>query len=100
MPLPDNPFERGKCGSKLLQYMACNIPAIASPVGVNSQIVAHGVTGFLAKNEDEWFKYMLMLIDDENLRRKLGDFSREKVEESYSLERYSIKLANVMKCSV
>src|SRR5258708_20287210 len=56
MPLKDSPWERGKCGYKLIQCMACGIPVVASPVGVNSQIVAHGTDGFLANDEAVWIE--------------------------------------------
>ena len=54
MPLMDAPFERGKCGYKLIQYMACGLPVVASPVGMNCHIVEHGVNGFLADTPEEW----------------------------------------------
>ena len=57
MPLTDGPFERGKCGYKLVQYMACGLPVIASPVGVNSRIVEQGKTGFLASSSAEWLQF-------------------------------------------
>ena len=56
MPLPDELWERGKCGYKLIQYMACEKPVVASPVGINQGLVEHGVNGFLASNLQEWVK--------------------------------------------
>src|SRR6266566_2733701 len=56
MPLPDNLWTRGKCGYKLLQYMACGRPIVASPVGANSQIVEDGNEGFLAETEGDWIR--------------------------------------------
>src|SRR5262249_4834882 len=53
MPLPDEPWARGKCAFKLIQYMACGVPAVASPVGANLDVVAQE-TGFLAADADEW----------------------------------------------
>lgn len=86
MPLPDEPWERGKCGYKLIQYMACGRPVIASPVGVNREIVEHGVNGYLAAGEAEWTEALGSLIDDAELRRRFGAEGRRKVEESYSLQ--------------
>ncbi len=86
MPLPDEPFERGKCGYKLIQYMACGLPVVASPVGVNRQIVEHGVNGFLANTPDEWVAALSALRDDPALRRQMGAAGRAKVETQYSLQ--------------
>jgi hypothetical protein len=84
MPLPDQPFERGKCGYKLLQYMACGLPVVASPVGVNLQIVDHGVNGFLATTDDEWVDALELLASEPGLRVEMGKRGREKVEKQYS----------------
>ena len=97
MPLPDTPWEKGKCGFKLIQYMAAGLPVIASPVGMNSEIVDHGVNGFLASSTDEWIKYLEILKEDLDLRRTMGAESREKVEKIYSLKVVAPKLISIIK---
>lgn len=96
MPLPDDPWAKGKCGYKLIQYMACALPAIASPVGVNSEIIVPGVNGFLAEGEGEWRSALLRLIDDEALRRSLGAAGRRRVEERYSLQVHAPRLVEAL----
>jgi len=86
MPLPDTEFTRGKCGLKLIQYMASGLPVVASPVGVNREIVEEGRNGYLASSEEEWFAKLDRLIRDAELRMNLGKAGREKVEGSYTLE--------------
>lgn len=85
MPLPDDEWAKGKCGFKALQYMAVEIPTVASPVGVNTAIIVHGVNGFLARDSSEWEKSLSLLIEDENLRRQLGKRGQETVEQHYSV---------------
>jgi glycosyltransferase involved in cell wall biosynthesis len=96
MPLVDEPFERGKCGYKLIQYMACGLPVIASPVGVNRQIVEHGVTGFLAESQDEWRQALVTLRDNPDRRREMGLAGRRKMELEYSLQATAPKLASLL----
>lgn len=83
MPLPDAPWERGKCGLKLLQYMAAGLPVVASPVGVNQRVVRHGVNGLLADTEAEWEAALLRLEADPALRADMGKAGRAKVEAEY-----------------
>lgn len=85
MPLDDDAYSRGKCGLKLLQYMAIGIPAVASPVGVNAEIVRDGENGYLAGSDEEWVERLTSLIDDAALRRQMGLAGRETVERDYSL---------------
>ena len=96
MPLADDPWERGKCGYKLIQYMACGIPVVASPVGVNKQIVKHGVNGFLAQNVTEWEQALQQLLSDENLRSQMGNKGRDLVESRYSLQIQAPRLERIM----
>ena len=86
-PLPDTPWERGKCGVKLLQYMACGIPVVASPVGVNSKIVLHGVNGLLANYIEEWAPAIQSLMTDPKLRQRLGTAGRQTVEKRFRVPR-------------
>lgn len=86
MPLIDAPFQRGKSGYKLIQYMACGLPVVASPVGVNSTIVVPGKSGFLAQSGDEWRRTLLTLIGDQGLRARLGELGRSRAVEHYSLD--------------
>lgn len=97
MPLPDTPWARGKCGYKLIQYMACGLPVIASPVGVNKDIVEHGVNGFLAETDEEWRSAVETLLSDAELRRRMGAAGRKKVEESYSLQVWGPRVAQMLR---
>ena len=96
MPLFDRPFERGKSGYKLIQYMACGVPAVASPVGVNCEIVADGATGMVAASESEWRDALLRLIDDPALRADMGRQGRKRVVEGYSLSHHAPRLVELM----
>ncbi|MBF9061018.1 glycosyltransferase [Rhodobacterales bacterium HKCCSP123] len=97
MPLPDTPWMRGKCGYKLIQYMACGLPVVASPVGVNTEIVQHGVNGFLAETQEDWRKALETLIGDPELRRAMGAAGRRTVERSYSLHLQGPRVASLLK---
>ncbi len=99
MPLPDTPFERGKCGYKLIQYMACGLPVIASPVGVNTRIIDQEKTGFLASSDQEWADSILALSKDPGLRSRLGNAGRQKVEREYSLQVTAPRLLNILRAA-
>jgi glycosyltransferase involved in cell wall biosynthesis len=86
MPLKDSPFARGKCAFKLLQYMAVGLPVVASPVGANCDVIDDGRNGFLADTTDEWITALKILIDDPELRRRMGESGRDLVRRSYSVE--------------
>lgn len=89
MPLPDDEWTRGKSGFKCIQYMALQIPAVASQVGVNSKIIDHGINGYVARNSAEWKFHLLRLINDKDLVRKMGDAGRKKIVENYSAAAHS-----------
>ncbi|SFF42678.1 Glycosyltransferase involved in cell wall bisynthesis [Fontimonas thermophila] len=97
MPLDDSPWSRGKCGYKLIQYMACGLPVVASPVGVNCEIVEHGVNGFLARTEAEWREALSTLLRDADLRRRMGQAGRKKVETHYSLQVWGPRVAQLLR---
>ena len=94
MPLPDEPFERGKCGYKLIQYMAAAVPVVASPVGANKDIVRHGENGFLADSPQEWRAALTALKQDDGLRRRMGAAGRLMVERQYALQVTGPRMAN------
>jgi glycosyltransferase involved in cell wall biosynthesis len=85
MPLKDDVWERYKCGFKALLYMSMNIPVVCSPVGVNKKIVDDGLSGFLAKTTEEWFDKISILLEDSDLRRRVGREGRKTVEAHYSV---------------
>ena len=97
MPLPDEDWARGKCGYKLIQYMACGLPVIASPVGVNSEIVGEGVNGLLASTPDEWEEALTALIADPDKARAMGEAGRERVVADYSLATHGPRFAAAIK---
>ena len=87
MPLEEkiSPLSLGKCGFKALQYMSLGIPAVASPVGVNTKIVTNNVDGFLCETEDEWYQALARLLEDAELRRRLGANAQRTVQQRYSV---------------
>ena len=91
MPLADDAYTSGKCGFKLLQYMAVGIPVVASPVGMNRQIVEEGINGFLANDEKEWLDKLRLLCRDDDLRQRMGRVGRQMIEASFSLQKISQK---------
>jgi glycosyltransferase involved in cell wall biosynthesis len=97
MPLRDSPWERGKCGYKIVQYMACGLPVVASSVGANIDIVRHGENGFLASNDAEWRDSLQRLIDDPPLRHRMGSVGRRCVEDHYSIRTQAPRLAALLR---
>jgi glycosyltransferase involved in cell wall biosynthesis len=86
MPLPDTAYERGKCAFKLVQYMAAGLPVVASPVGANRDVVAHGETGFLANDTAEWVDALHRLVSDAALRQRMGQAGHARYRAHYSPE--------------
>lgn len=97
MPVPEDRWARGKSGYKLIQYMACGIPVVASPVGVNRDIVRIGENGFLADDMHQWRTALLQLLDDAPLRERLGSSGRRMIEEQYSLTVHAPRLVEILR---
>ena len=96
MPLVENEWTKGKCGFKLLQYMACGIPIVASPVGINKKIIRNGFNGFLAKGDEEWFKKLSFLIKNKEVREKNVKTTRKTVRQGYSTAKNFEKLKKII----
>lgn len=94
MPLPDDLWSKGKCGYKLLQYMASGIPVVASPVGVNVDIVEPGINGYLATTLADWSHQLEAMIDDPEKCYSFGQQGRAKVERQYSIQVWGPKVAD------
>jgi glycosyltransferase involved in cell wall biosynthesis len=86
MPLEDDTWSEGKCGFKLIQYLALGIPAVASPVGVNKQIVEQGINGYLCETEEEWHQSLQKLVQDSSLRAGMGAKGRAKMVTEFSIQ--------------
>jgi len=84
MPLHDDPWSRGKCGFKLVQYMSCKNPVIASPVGMNTSLVKEGVNGFLVTTVEEWFEAFETLYLDKDLQKQMANNNFKKIETEYN----------------
>jgi glycosyltransferase involved in cell wall biosynthesis len=93
MPLPDTEWTRGKCAFKAIQYMASGIAAIASPVGITTEIIHSEINGLLAESADDWFRQLTRLVNDQELRGRLAGNARRTIEDSYSLQVWGPQLA-------
>jgi len=97
MPLCDDDWARGKCAFKAIEYMSVGIPVVASDVGMNKEVIRHGVNGFLANTDQEWISYLGSLISDGALRKKMGLAGRGIVEEEYSVKINAPKFMSIMR---
>ncbi len=85
--LPKDLWSQGKCGLKVLQYMAAGLPVVANPVGVQGDFVQPGITGFWADSADEWVEAVGRLVCNAALRQRLGRAGRRLVEQEYHVQR-------------
>jgi glycosyltransferase involved in cell wall biosynthesis len=97
MPLPDDPWSQGKCGYKLVQYMACAVPVVASPVGVNKEIVRNGLNGFLAEGKEDWVRALNILYESASQREEMGKAGRALVEEKFCLQVTAPRLLSLLR---
>lgn len=96
MPLENTPWELGKCAYKLIQYMGCGLPVVASAVGVNKLVVDDGMNGFLVQVEEQWIDKLTQLIEDAALREQFGKRGRAKVEAQFSVQKNSTVLLSFL----
>ena len=94
--VPDDDWSRGKCGLKVLQYMAAALPVVANPVGVHAEMVRHGETGFLAETTEQWVDAVARLASDRELRRRMGEAGRRLLEEKYSVARGASRWLSIL----
>jgi glycosyltransferase involved in cell wall biosynthesis len=95
-PLTDDYFTKGKCGFKILQYQAAGLPVVASPVGVNSELVRENINGFLAVTINDWIEKMSSLISNKQLRNRFGDSAKQSVT-SFDLSVLAPRLVSLIK---
>ena len=96
MPLRDDIWSRGKCGLKLIQYMASGLPSVASSVGAAEEIISEGVNGFLASEPAQWKEALMHLALDVDLRKRMGAAARETAEDKYSLKTWGPRVAHII----
>jgi len=86
MPLEDSLWEKGKCAYKLIQYMACGIPVVASPVGMNAEVVKDGINGYLAMNQKQWISALEGMLSDKTKYCIFGHSGRQFIENEYTVQ--------------
>lgn len=97
MPMPDDPWSRGKCSAKALLYMALAVPAICSPVGMNRELIRQGENGLLASTSAEWVEALSKLVHSPGLRDSLGRSGRRTVESQYCAKRSAERFGSVLR---
>lgn len=97
MPLRETAWTRGKCAFKMLTYMACGVPVVASPVGMNGEVLAMGSVGFAARTQDEWADALAMLLADPDAAQRMGKVGRAVIDSSFSVEVLSTRLAGIIR---
>ena len=97
MPLQDDVWSRGKCAYKLLLYAACGIPVVASPAGMNEELLRSGEIGCAARDDSDWVDAIVCFLRDDGLARRAGEAGRRMVEERFSIPKIAPKIAEVLR---
>jgi glycosyltransferase involved in cell wall biosynthesis len=97
MPVPDNPWTRSKSAYKALQYMSAGIPVVADDVGIASEVIEPGYAGFVVQGEQEWVDALVTLARNPELRSQFGTHGRRRVESTFSVERWTPVVANILR---
>jgi glycosyltransferase involved in cell wall biosynthesis len=95
-PLVEDTWSVGKSGFKAVQYMACGVPMVASPVGVTTEMIRHGENGFLAADNQSWVSHMEALLDDAALRRRVAEAGRQDAMERWSLAVHAPRMVEII----
>jgi len=96
MPLENTPWELGKCAYKLIQYMGCGLPVVASAVGMNKEVVDENINGFLVETEEQCFEKLSLLIENSILRKEFGNKGRIKIESDYDIQKKHNVLLSIL----
>ncbi len=96
MPLMDDPWSWGKCGLKIIQYQGVGVPVVCTPVGINKDLVKDGVNGYWAMSEEEWEEKLSLLIENSDLRERMGREGRKRVLESYTYQACAPRLFTIL----
>jgi glycosyltransferase involved in cell wall biosynthesis len=100
MPMPEDEWSLGKCSMKALLYMSLAVPTVCSDIGMNREVIRHGENGFLAKTDNDWLEQIGNLVNDADLRKRIGNEARKTVEETYSMTKCAQLFAEVVKETV
>ena len=95
MPLPNDEWSKGKCAMKGLQYMGLQVPAVLTAIGMNNDLIEDGVNGYLADSESQWIDKLSALIENSELRQKIGSAGRQTIEKKYSCQALSTAYINI-----
>ncbi len=96
MPLDNSPFNKGRLGGKMMQYMSIGIPIVAANVGLNPTVIRSGFNGYLAGNVDEWVDRLSLLIESRELRKNLGENGRLEVVKNYDINKQADLIAEII----
>jgi glycosyltransferase involved in cell wall biosynthesis len=97
MPADDSLWARGKCSYKMLLYLSCGVPAVVSPVGMNQEVLSLGRVGFGPRSEAEWVDCLISLLENPEQAQQMGEHGRRVVEEQFSLQVLTPRLASYIK---
>ena len=96
MPLVDDPWSWGKCGLKIIQYQGVGLPVVCTPVGINKDLVEDGINGYWAMTPAEWEKKLSVLIENSELRERMGREGRRRVLENYTYQACAPRLLSIL----
>ncbi|OHB71781.1 MAG: hypothetical protein A2V70_04515 [Planctomycetes bacterium RBG_13_63_9] len=99
-PFPNSGWTPWRCHGKVLQYMAVGIPCVTSPIGILPEYVRDGENGLLAADPSQWLEKLSLLINNADLRRRIGLAGRDTIEQRYSVDAWLPKIRQILESAV